>query len=349
MKKIRALAYTLVLALAILFFTIPSLRQAQTGAESQVDPETVDLQETDQVIDIGLLQYMDHPALDQIRQGIYDGLAERGYVDGENINIDYQNGQADQANLKMIADSFVSAEKDLLVGIATPAGQSLTNASQNHIPVVLGAVSDPVGAGLVKDEEAPGVNATGTTDVSPLDQQFDLMQAVMPDLTQLGMIYNSSETNAEAMVKDAVVEAESRGIEVDVKTISSTNDLAQVAEQVAQDNQAIFIPNDNSIAGSMATLIDVTDAYNVPVFPVVDTMVRDGGLLTVGLNQYQIGRDTATVIADIIEGADPSQYPIKYSSKMETIVNLDKAEELGIPIPQEIVTKAKDMSQREEN
>lgn len=344
MHKITKFGYLLVCCLTLLFLFMPTLLEAQSDV-SQQNSDAVDVKETKKVIEIGLLQFMDHPALDQIRAGIYDGLAERGYVDGKNIKIDYKNGQADQSNLKMLSDNFVTEDKDLLVGIATPAAQSLMNAAQGKIPVVLGAISDPVGSGLIKNEERPGVNATGTADVSPVKDQFDLITSLLPDIKTIGIIYNSSETNVEQTVTQAKAEASKRGIAVKIGTISSTNDLAQVTEQLANQTDAIYVPNDNTIAGSMNTLIDVTDAHQIPVFPSVDTMVQDGGLATVGLNQHQFGLDTGTVIADIIEGADPAEYPILETTKMEKIVNFEKAEELGITIPENIRSEAKDVKE----
>ena len=143
-----------------------------TASESDSSAATNE-SEQEQVY-IGILQLTTHPALDQITEGILDELAAAGYVDGENATIDFQNAQGDQANMKSIAESFVSHDADIMIGVATPAAQALKNAS-DEIPVILGAVQDPVGAGLVESLEAPGSNATGLSNRTPSNEQMALI------------------------------------------------------------------------------------------------------------------------------------------------------------------------------
>lgn len=348
MKKISSIGAVLVIALFALYLAMPTLIAKREGIEStEVEVDESQLVELDEEISIGLLQFIQHPSLDQIRQGFYDGMAERGYVDGENISIDYQNGQGNQSDLAMISDAFISENADILVGIATPAAQALANASNGDRPVILSAVSNPANNGFIASDEEPGANITGVTDTAPVADQFDLMQSILPDMENVGIIYNSSESNVTATVNQAKEEAESRGLNVVESTITSTNDLASIAEQLAGQVDAIWVPNDNTIASAMDTLIQVTDANGVPVFPVVDAMVADGGLATVGINQYQFGLDTATVVADVIEGADTATYPIIYNDKTDLFINRAKAEELGIELPEDLVKDAIDVNSEE--
>lgn len=348
MKKISSIGAVLVIALFALYLAMPTLIAKREGIEStEVEVDESQLVELDEEISIGLLQFIQHPSLDQIRQGFYDGMAERGYVDGENISIDYQNGQGNQSDLAMISDAFISENADILVGIATPAAQALANASNGDRPVILSAVSDPANNGFIASDEEPGANITGVTDTAPVADQFDLMQSILSDMENVGIIYNSSESNVTATVNQAKEEAESRGLNVVESTITSTNDLASIAEQLAGQVDAIWVPNDNTIASAMDTLIQVTDANGVPVFPVVDAMVADGGLATVGINQYQFGLDTATVVADVIEGADTATYPIIYNDKTDLFINRAKAEELGIELPEDLVKDAIDVNSEE--
>lgn len=350
MKKISNFGSFLIGALLTLFLVMPQLQGSQNSANNaESEADTVELADTKgKVIAIGLMQQMDHPSLDMIREGIYEGLEARGYVDGENIAIDYQNGQGDQNNFKMIADNFVAGEKDMVVGIATAAVQALANSAQGELPVIMSAVSDPVAAGLLDDLDNPGGNVTGVSDYTPIEEQLDLMVKVLPEMKTMGIIYNSSEVNVKNHVEEAKTYAESLGLEVEEATITSTNDLAQVAEQLAGKVDAIWVPNDNTIASSMPTLIQVTDSQKVPVFPVVDAMVADGGLATVGLNQRQIGVDTANVIADIIEGEDTATYPVHFTSKVDVYYNSDTAERLGITLPAEITAGATDVNPEKE-
>lgn len=346
MKKhsFTALGIILVAIFAVVFVIMPSLLKKDVDV---VEESGADLSSKEEFT-IGLLQLMSHPSLDEIREGIYDGLAKRGYVSGENLNVLYENGQGDANNLKMMSDYFVSEDVDLMAGIATPAAQAVANASNGEIPVVISAVTDPVGAGLVENPEKPGANITGTSDNIDVSLQLDLLLSVMPDLSHLGIMYNSSEVNVEKIVQKMEKDASGRGISVTVLTVTSTNDIAQVTEQLASDVEAVWLPNDNTMASSMETIIPVCDAKGVPVFPSVDAMVAAGGVATLGVNQYQIGLDTASVIADILEGADVSSYSVVNSVQNDVYYNSVQAEKLGITLPSKILSDGIDVSKEAE-
>ncbi|MDE1548794.1 tryptophan ABC transporter substrate-binding protein [Jeotgalibaca caeni] len=290
---------------------------------------------TDELPYIGILQLTSHPALDAISEGIIDELADAGYVDGETATIDLQNAQGDQSNMQTITERFITNKADVMVGIATPAAQALANAT-TEIPIILGAITDPVAANLVDSLETPGRNITGVSDQIPIDQQFELMLQLVPDLETVGLLYSSSEANSLSSAEEAEKIAHALGLSTISKTVNSANDLAQVAESLAKDVDAIWVPTDNTIATSTQTLIAATDARGIPVFPSVDTMVTEGGLATVGLNQYAIGTQTGQVTVDILEGADPATYPIQFPNEIETILNQEKASQLNITIPEDL-------------
>lgn len=280
---------------------------------------------------IGILQLTSHPALDAIAEGMIDELADAGYVDGETAVIDLQNAQGDQSNMQTITERFIANDADILVGIATPAAQTLANATEN-IPIIMGAITDPVQANLVASLEAPGGNVTGVSDKLPIEAQMEFITELMPELESIGFLYSSSEDNSHSSAEEAASIARELGLEVVTKTVTSANDIAQVAEALAVEVDAIWVPTDNTIASSTPTLIELTDAHGIPVFPSVDTMVEEGGVATIGLNQYDIGKQTGKVIVDVLKGADPATYPIQFPSNIETILNMKKAETLGISI-----------------
>lgn len=283
---------------------------------------------------IGILQLTSHPALDAISEGIIDELESAGYINGETATIDLQNAQGDQANMQSIAERFITNDADIMIGIATPAAQALANASTD-IPIIMGAITDPVAANLIDSLETPGGNITGVSDQIPIGEQFDLIMTLLPDIETIGFIYSSSEDNSASAANEAQDIAEGLGLKVITKTVNSANDIAQVAESLAADVDAIWVPTDNTLATSTPTLIEVTDAYKIPVFPSVNTMVEEGGLATVGLNQYDIGIQTGAVIVEVLEGADPSEFSIQFPNKIEMILNISKAETLNIVIPEE--------------
>lgn len=289
---------------------------------------------------VGILQLTSHPALDKIYEGIMDALKEEGFVDKKNIKIDFQNAQGDQSNLKTMSERFANEQAAVMVGIATPSAQALANASK-EIPIVLGAVTDPKGAGLVTDNQHPGGNITGVSDLTPIKAQFNLIKTLLPGAKKIGIIYSSSEDNSVVQGKQAEEEAKKSGLEPITATVSSTNDVNQVATSLAGKVDAIYVPADNTVASAMNTLISVTDAKGIPVFPAVDTMVAEGGLATVGLNQYELGKMTGKMTADLLKGKKKAATtPIEYLKNGDTIINPKKAEKLGITIPQEILDHA---------
>ena len=271
---------------------------------------------------IGILQLTTHPALDQITEGILDELAAAGYVDGENATIDFQNAQGDQANMKSIAESFVSHDADIMIGVATPAAQALKNAS-DEIPVILGAVQDPVGAGLVESLEAPGSNATGLSNRTPSNEQMALIKQFLPDATTIGVMYTTAEDNAIISGQRAEQAAADLGFEVVTRTITTTNDIAQAAESLAKEVDAIYVPNDNVIASGMATLVDAADAFGI-----------------FAPSQYGMGTQIGQIAVDILKGADPATYPVQLVKENSVYINQAKVDELGLTIPEEIKADA---------
>lgn len=289
---------------------------------------------------VGLLQLTSHPALDLISQGIIDALNEEGFVDGETMILDFQNAQGDQSNLNSMSTRFVSRDADIMIGIATPAAQALANASSD-IPIVLGAITDPEASNLVSSNEQPGGNITGVSDATPIKEQLNLLKDLLPDAKNIGILYSSSEDNSIVQGKQAEELAKELGFETTTMTVSSTNDVAQIGAALASQVDAIWVPTDNTIASAMNTLVSATDAEGIPIIPAVDTMVEQGGLATVGLNQYELGKLAGEMTAAILKGEiEPATSPIQYLEQGDIFINQEKAAELGITIPQSILEQA---------
>ena len=291
-------------------------------------------------VKVGVLQLLSHPALDQIYKGLEDGLKKEGYEVGKNLKIDLQNAQGDQSNLASMGQKLVTDNNDILVGITTPATLSLSNATKDK-PIIMGGITYPVEAGLIKSEDKPGNNITGVSDRTPIKQQLEIMKKVLPNMKKVGILYTASEDNSVKQAQEAEKLAKELGLEVKVSTVANTNDIQQVTESLASQTDAIFVPIDNTIASAMATVVKVTDAKKIPVFPSADTMVADGGLLGLGVDQYQIGVETAKVVAKVLKGADTKDMPIVLANEGVIYLNEAKAKQLGIEIPKEIKDRAK--------
>ena len=291
-------------------------------------------------VKVGVLQLLSHPALDQIYKGLEDGLAKEGYKVGENLKIDLQNAQGDQSNLASMGQKLVTDNNDILVGITTPATLSLSNATKDK-PIIMAGITYPVEAGLIKSEDKPGNNITGVSDRTPIKQQLEIMKKVLPKMKKVGILYTASEDNSVKQAQEAEKLAKELGLEVKVSSIANTNDIQQVTESLASETDAIFVPIDNTIASAMSTVVKVTDAKKIPVFPSADTMVADGGVLGIGVDQYQIGVETAKVVAKVLKGEDTKNMPIVLANEGVIYLNEAKAKQLGIEIPQDIKEKAK--------
>ncbi len=205
----------------------------------------------------------------------------------------------------------------------------------------MAGITYPVEAGLIKSEDKPGNNITGVSDRTPIKQQLEIMKKVLPKMKKVGILYTASEDNSVKQAQEAEKLAKELGLEVKVSSIANTNDIQQVTESLASETDAIFVPIDNTIASAMSTVVKVTDAKKIPVFPSADTMVADGGVLGIGVDQYQIGVETAKVVAKVLKGEDTKNMPIVLANEGVIYLNEAKAKQLGIEIPNEVKEKAK--------
>ena len=289
---------------------------------------------------IGVVQLVEHNALDAANKGFVDGLKERGYEQGKNVEFDQQNAQADQSNLQNIAQRFVSGKMDLICAIATPAAQTVANATK-YIPILCTAITDYVGAKLAASNEKPGGNITGTSDMNPIKEQIDLLLKIKPDAKTIGTIYCSSEVNSEVQIKAMQEYAESKGLTVKVATISTVNDLQQAAQSLVGSVDAFYEPTDNIVASAMPTLVAITDPAKIPVICAEPNMVKAGGLATYGIDYYKLGVQTGHMAADILEGkSKPADMSIEMAKDLKVTVNKADAARLGITIPEDVLKDA---------
>jgi len=288
-----------------------------------------------EMTNVGILQYMEHDSLTQARKGFVSELEAAGYVEGENLTLNYQNAQGDQANLQSMSESLIG-DNEVILSIATPAAQSLATSTQED-PILFTAVTDPVDAGLVADNEAPGGNVTGTSDMVPIEEQISLLLSLAQDAETIGIIYNSSEANSKIQADLAQEAIEAEGVAVKVLTVTTTNDVQQVMTTLAQEVDAVYIPTDNTLASTMPTVGEIAAEYKLPVVPGSAEMVEAGGLATYGINYEELGRQTAKMALKIIEeDADPAEMAVETSTNLELVINEEVAKSLGID-PESIV------------
>lgn len=289
---------------------------------------------------IGIMQYVQHEALDAANQGFVDALKDSGYVDGENIKIDAQNANADNSTLATIADSFIAQKVDLALAIATPAAQMLMGKTET-IPVLGTAITDYVDAKLAKSNEEPGYNVSGTTDMNPIAEQIDLLKALVPEAQTVGLLYTGSEDNSVLQARIAVEAIEALGMKwVEVK-VNNSNDVQQAAQSLVGQIDALYIPTDNVAASSMPIISEVMTEKNIPIICGESGMVRAGGTATLGINYYKLGYQTGLMAVEVLGGADVSTMPIQAQTEFDYAFNLEVAEAIGLQIPQDLLDQVK--------
>jgi len=294
-----------------------------------------------EVFKIGVNQLVTHAALDASYQGFVDALADAGYVDGENIKIDFQNAQGDQPTANTIAAKLVNDENDLILAIATPSALACANATKD-IPILVTAVTDPAGSGLVASNDAPGGNVSGTSDLTPVDNQIELLTQLIPDAKHIAVLYCSSESNSKIQAEMAIAAAEAAGLTAEEATVSTSNDIQQVVQSLVGKVDAIYAPTDNVIAAGMATVAMVANDNGIPVICGEEGMVEEGGLATYGIDYYKLGRLTGEQAVKIIKGeAETATMPIGYlaDDQYALSINEEVAAKLGIETPDSLKTE----------
>jgi len=281
---------------------------------------------------VGIIQYVEHAALDAARDGFIDALADSGYLSGENLEIDYQNAQGDAANLSTISDRFIGKKVDLVLAIATPAAQSIAGKTVD-IPILGTAITDYEAARLVDSNEIPGANLTGTTDMNPIRDQIELLLDLVPDARRIGVLYTSSEDNSvvqAAIAKEVILDL---GLEYAEVTISNSNEVQQATQSIVRRVDAIYIPTDNIFASAMPIVHGVTSQSKTVVVPGEAGMVMAGGVASLAINYHDLGYQTGLMAVKVFEGADPATMPIEGAKGFDYIINGDIAEEIGVEIP----------------
>ncbi len=289
-------------------------------------------------IKIGILQLVTHEALDDIERGIEDQLRKQT-PKGKHVTIKLMNAEGDQSKIQAMSRQLTQSGNDIVIGIATPAAQGLAAATKD-IPVVMSAISDPVGAKLVKHLERPEGNVTGLSNKVPVKQTVDLMRELTPEAKRIGVLYASNEDNSLSQVKSFSQLAQKKGYEVIPYAVPSTNEVPTTMSIMLSKVDAIFIPQDNTIASAFSSVITASKAAKVPVYSSVDTMVKEGSLASISQSQYQLGVETANQVLRLIKGKAVADISVKVIDHGKPLINKKVAEELGIPMSQHLLDTA---------
>jgi len=286
-------------------------------------------------------QLVQHPALDMTTKGIIDGLAELGYINGKNLDLKIDNAQGDTILANQISARLVSLNPDVVVGNPTITAQSFVKyAKEGKVKLVFTSVTDPVGAKIVNRLDQPGDNVTGVSNFVALEPQIEMFQKIKPTMKKIGFLYNPGELNSITLLNMLKEICPRYGLEVIGITSSKTSEVYQSAVKLSLLVDAIFISNDNMALSALKTIIKAANAQQIPVFVSDTDIVKDGALAALGPNQYEIGKQTARLIARILNGEDINKMNVEFPKGTELFLNQSAAAKLGIVFPKELLAKA---------
>jgi len=291
-------------------------------------------------IQIGVLQFASHPALDGARDGFIDALTQAGFKDGDKIKLDLQNAQRDMGVARTIAMKFVSDKKDVIYAIATPASQAVAKETQ-AIPIIFNAVTDPVKAGLVKSIESSGNNVTGVSDFIPVRSQIDLLLKIAPKIKKLGIIYNAGEDNARVLVDITRGVAKELKLDLVEATVTNSSEVFAATQTLVGRVDGIYTIQDNTVISALESVLKVANKNQIPVLVPGVPSVERGGLATVGTSYYNLGKIAGEQALRIFKGIKPSEIPVSYAKNFDIYLNQKTADEIGIKLPEDLVKQAK--------
>ncbi|MFQ8697317.1 MAG: ABC transporter substrate-binding protein [Peptoniphilus harei] len=298
--------------------------------------------DSERVYKVGILQFAQHPSLDNCREGFLQGLEEEGFVEGKNLEVDYQNAQADMGIAAQIADAFVGNKVDMVTAIATPAAMSAYNATmKTDIPVVYTAITDPVVAQVADENKNPLGNITGTSDILPVEAQLKLIRKLMPEAKNLGILHTSSEANSDSMLEIYKDLAGKYDFTIIDEAINTTADIPLATDNLLSKVDVMTNLLDNTVVNSLPTILDKANAKKIPVFGSEIEQVKMGCLGSEGIEYISLGKQTGKMAAKILRGeAKASEMDYEIIEEPNLYLNSKVAEDLGIDIPKDLLDRA---------
>ncbi len=293
-------------------------------------------------VTVAVTAIVEHPALDAAREGVRDALAAAGYQEGKNLRFEFQSAQGQPATAAQIARQFVGMGPSVIVPISTPSAQAVVAATKD-IPVVFTAVTDPVGAGIVKSLEKPGGNVTGVSDLSPITQHIDLIREIMPSAKRIGVAYNPGEANSVTLLRIFKADAEKQGLSVVEAPASRSADVQAAARSLVGKVDAIYVPTDNTVVSALEALLGAAEEAKLPVFAGDTDSVKRGAIATIGFDYYQVGRQTGAIVLEVLKGKKPGEIPVQRATGTDLVVNPKAAARFGITIPDDVLKRAKEV------
>lgn len=287
-------------------------------------------------VTVAIAQFADIPPILQAVEGFKAELEEQGYVEGENVTYVTKSAQNQTNNTNLVARQLVQDEPDMIYAIGTPLVVALAQQTQ-ELPILFGAMTDPVDAGVVDSAQAPGGNLSGTSDAVPADFYFDLFEQVFPDLKTVGVLANPAEANSAAALDQFRGQAEERGIELEVAPVANTGAVVPALNSLRGNVDLVTFPADNTVLSALETVIETANDVDLPVIGTTADAAAAGGVAGIGANYRALGVINGRQAAEVLDGsAEISALPVSYpqETSIAVTVNEDAAREFGISMSQ---------------
>ena len=326
----------------VLSLTMAAIAMTGCGSKSGETQKQVSEESAQGSYTIGISQFAEHGSLDNCKEGFLEGLAEQGIEEGKNLEILFDNAQADTGTAATIADNFVSKKADLICAIATPSAMSAYNSCMNtDIPVIYTAVSDPVGAGLANDDGVPAGNITGTSDALPVEEQLEMIHTMMPDAKTVGILYTTSEANSISTIKEYKEKAGNYGLEIVDTGINTIADVEMAAKDMAAKVDCISNLTDNTVVSALQTVLAAANDQGIPVFGSEIEQVKNGCMASMGIDYIALGKQTGMMAAKVLMG-ETSAADMKYEicAGANLYVNTAAAEKINFELDDTYINNA---------
>lgn len=288
---------------------------------------------------VAVTQIVEHPALNATRDGLKQELAQAGYKVNQNLKWQWESAQGNTVTAVQIARNFAGEKPDVIVAISTPSAQAVISAAPN-IPVIFSAVTDPVGAKLVTNQEKPGGWVSGVSALVPIGKQLDLIAKITPQAKRIGVIFNAGEANSVTLVKLLKQEAPARGMTIVEATVAGSNEVATAARSLVGRSDVIYIPTDNTVASALESVIQIGINNKLPVYAGDNDSVAKGAIASLSFNYYDVGRQTGQMVIKVLKGEEIGEIAVESPTKLELHVNPRSAQAMEVKIPESVQASA---------
>jgi len=288
---------------------------------------------------IGITMIIEHPALNDVVRGFKESLSQKGYKENVAVSFDSRNAQGSMENAVQIAAGFIGKKVDLILAVGTPVAKAVTEQTST-IPVVIAAITDPVGSGLVKDPKHPGGNVTGTSDMVPVEEQFKFIKRLIPKTKKIGVVYNAGEPNSVIIIGKAREAAKKLGLILVEANANKTSEVRAAAASLVGKIDVMYLTTDNTTAAAIDVINDICNENRLPFVSSEKASLKAGTLAFLGINYYERGLEAGNIAFKILKGEKPGNIPISYPEKFDVAINKKVAEKLGIKIPPDVLKTA---------